>query len=187
MPRLTQVAHDQLAAVVQPGSFTIDATAGNGHDTAFLAKLVGKAGKVMAIDKQLQALINTDKRLIDEGLRKQAILIQGSHADMLDYAPTPWIHGVKAIVFNLGYLPGSDKSVNTSADSTHAALHVCKKLLAPGGLISILIYRGHDGGHDEESMIIQWVEANADFFAKVEWNDGDHPTDDSPRLLSLYY
>lgn len=42
----------QLLKVVEPGDFVIDATMGNGHDTAFLAELVGPSGEVFAFDIQ---------------------------------------------------------------------------------------------------------------------------------------
>ena len=35
---------------MEPGDFVIDATMGNGHDTAFLAELVGPSGEVFAFD-----------------------------------------------------------------------------------------------------------------------------------------
>ncbi len=41
------------AQVVQAGDTVVDATAGNGHDTLFLAKLVGPSGAVYAIDVQV--------------------------------------------------------------------------------------------------------------------------------------
>ena len=36
------IAHKIIAEHVQPGDLCIDATAGRGHDTAFLCELVGK-------------------------------------------------------------------------------------------------------------------------------------------------
>ena len=39
-------SHQLLKEVVEPGDFVIDATMGNGHDTAFLAELVGPSGEV---------------------------------------------------------------------------------------------------------------------------------------------
>lgn len=43
-------SHQLLKEVVEPGDFVIDATMGNGHDTAFLAELVGPSGEVFAFD-----------------------------------------------------------------------------------------------------------------------------------------
>ena len=62
------VTHRFLAAHVKPGSFAIDATAGNGGDTAFLCRLVGKTGRVLAMDIQPKAVENTRARLLAEGL-----------------------------------------------------------------------------------------------------------------------
>ena len=45
-------SHQLLKEVVELGDFVIDATMGNGHDTAFLAELVGPSGEVFAFDIQ---------------------------------------------------------------------------------------------------------------------------------------
>ena len=50
------VAKDHVAEALRPGDRAVDATAGNGHDTAFLAEAVGTAGGVWAFDVQPRAL-----------------------------------------------------------------------------------------------------------------------------------
>ena len=52
-------SHQLLKEVIQPGEIAVDATMGNGHDTLFLAQLVGRSGQVYACDLQAQALANT--------------------------------------------------------------------------------------------------------------------------------
>lgn len=42
------------AQVLRPGDVAVDATAGNGHDTLFLAQAVGPSGTVYAIDVQVR-------------------------------------------------------------------------------------------------------------------------------------
>ena len=59
------IAHKIIAEHVQPGDFCIDATAGRGHDTAFLCELVGKEGKVLAFDIQ-QAAVDSTRALLAE-------------------------------------------------------------------------------------------------------------------------
>ena len=54
--RLTELAHDYLAQQLKPGDRAIDATAGNGHDSAYMAQLVGPEGHVLAIDIQHAAI-----------------------------------------------------------------------------------------------------------------------------------
>ncbi|MEO0794277.1 MAG: class I SAM-dependent methyltransferase [Verrucomicrobiota bacterium] len=168
---------------LKSGNRVIDATAGNGHDTLWLAKYVSPGGHVTAIDRQAIALAQTRSRLQSAGYLESVELIEGSHADLIDMLPESERGEINAVVFNLGYLPGSDKHVITQSDSTRKALDASRCMLKSGGLLSILIYRGHPGGHEEEAMILRWIEENQSEFDEVTWNDGDHPTQDSPRLL----
>ena len=61
------IAHKIIAEHVQPGDLCIDATAGRGHDTAFLCELVGKEGKVLAFDIQQAAVDSTRALLAEKG------------------------------------------------------------------------------------------------------------------------
>ena len=60
---------------------------------------------------------------------------------------------VAAITFNLGYLPGSDKSIQTRAESTEEALAASIQLLSPGGHLCVTAYRGHSGGTAEAETV----------------------------------
>ena len=80
------VNHDFLRRTVQEGAFCIDATAGNGHDTAFLCGLVGESGKVLALDIQEQAVTNTRARLHEMGYDTVGTVVQDSHANLAQYA-----------------------------------------------------------------------------------------------------
>lgn len=64
--------------------------------------------------------------------------------------------------FNLGYLPGADKAATpTSWATTAAALDGAARVLAPGGIISVLCYTGHEGGGTEYEGVRQWAAARA--------------------------
>jgi len=52
LQRVLQYAQQLLKATVEEGDTVVDATAGNGHDTLFLAQLVGDSGQVYAFDVQ---------------------------------------------------------------------------------------------------------------------------------------
>lgn len=52
----------------------------------------------------------------------------------------------RLVAFNLGYLPGGDKTIITEPRTTLEALKVSKDILMPGGLISLVVYVGHPGG-----------------------------------------
>lgn len=127
----------------------VDATCGNGHDTVFLAQLVGKQGRVLAFDIQAQAIENTRQRLIEAGLADRVQLIQADHARLDEYLPDK----IKAAMFNLGYLPGSNHLFTTSALTTVAALEHCMKRLVGGGLVTVVAYPGHPGGGEEIEQV----------------------------------
>ena len=56
------------------------------------------------------------------------------------------IRSSRLVAFNLGYLPGGDKTITTVSETTQLALEATKKILIPGGLISLVVYVGHPGG-----------------------------------------
>ena len=53
----------------------VDGTLGNGHDTVFLAKLVGPNGHVYGFDIQEQAIVSTKKRLDRTQIKRQSYVI----------------------------------------------------------------------------------------------------------------
>jgi hypothetical protein len=149
--------HRFLSTNIKPGDTVIDATLGNGHDALFLAGHVGEEGHLFGFDIQAGAINNTLRQLISHQLDHRATLIMKSHAYMADFIPER-LHGhIKCIMFNLGYLPGSDKSVITLPESTLSALDIALNLLSEGGIISILAYSGHHGGADECSAVKAWA------------------------------
>ena len=158
---LTLLAQQAVAQVLRPGDLAIDATAGNGHDTVFLARQVGLQGKVYAFDIQPQALRNTAQRLRQHDVQATVQLIQAGHQQLDQYLPPSLPAPLSAAMFNLGYLPGSDKQVTTGAPGTLEALDKILQRLAPGGIISILAYRGHPGGKAETQAIEDWLDAHA--------------------------
>ncbi len=156
MPQLTEVAHTLVQEVLRPGGIAIDATVGNGHDTQFLADCVGPTGTVYGFDIQASALAATALRLAANGL-DNALLLQRSHAEMISALPERLHGAVNAVMLNLGYLPGGDKSVTSRTDSTIAAIRDALTLLAPSGLMTILAYTGHNGGADEALAVEQFL------------------------------
>jgi precorrin-6B methylase 2 len=157
--RLTEKVHCHLEAAVREGDFVIDATAGNGHDTLKLASLVGPKGRVMAIDVQEQAIASTRRCLQQAGHESQVRLIEGNHAEVLASLENTLEQKAAAIIFNLGYLPGSDKRLTTSAETTITAVKAALPLLAHGGLLLVTAYRGHPGGQAEAEVVARWAES----------------------------
>ena len=179
--RLVQLAHNQISEVLKPGDIGLDATAGNGHDTLFLAKQVGLSGKVFSIDIQPQAIQNTKILVQKNGLDAVVQLLLGSHCDLLSLVDERAHRQVKASMFNLGYLPGGDHAVITSASHTIQAITQAYELTSAGGIISILCYRGHSGGKGETLSVEELCESKQWFYEKREGSE--NPT--SPVLILI--
>jgi predicted methyltransferase len=151
--RMTKKVHHILTNHLKEGDQAIDATAGNGFDTLFLAKQVGPCGKVIAIDIQDSAIRSTREKLESTGLIDRVKLVTDDHAAVLRILIANNRGKVAAITFNLGYLPGSDKSIQTNAESTDVALAASIQLLSPGGYLCVTAYRGHSGGTAEAQAV----------------------------------
>ena len=149
------LAADVLARAVAPGDTVIDATMGNGHDTLFLCRLVGEAGRVYAFDVQPRAVENTEKRLEAAGVRQRAALFCLGHEHMADKVTEP----VAAAVFNLGWLPGGDHAVTTRWDTTRRAVDSALALLRPLGVLVICAYPGHPEGDRERAALTELLSA----------------------------
>lgn len=134
-----------ISQVLRSGGTAIDATAGRGNDTLYLAGLVGSGGRVFAFDTQADALQSTCLLLEKAGLADRVTLIEDSHEEMKKYVTGP----ADAVIFNLGYLPAGDHLYVTKPDTTVQALHSALDLLRPGGRIGLVIYTGHPGGTEE--------------------------------------
>ena len=151
--RPTQMAHREVEAVLRPGDLAIDATAGNGHDTVFLAERVGDTGKVLAFDVQAEAIAAARARVAD--LAGRVDFIHGSHVELSEHAAPG---SVAAVMFNLGYFPGGDHAVITRTGETLAALNAALVVLKPGGILTVVCYPGHPGGDEESAAVVAWCE-----------------------------
>jgi SAM-dependent methyltransferase len=154
---LTALARQSVGAVLESGALAIDATVGNGHDTLFLAARIAPGGRVAGFDIQPQALDTTRARLEHAGLADHVTLYPCGHQFMLERIPKDWRGRVSAVMFNLGYLPGGDKRLITRAVTTLPALRQALAMLRPGGLLSLMVYRGHAGADDETRAVAEWV------------------------------
>ncbi len=154
---LVHQAHEALSEILVDGDIAIDATVGNGHDTLFLARAVGEGGTVYGFDIQEAALDTAYRRLQAEGLAVRVSLYHAGHEAMAVVLPESVRTRVKAVMFNLGYLPGGDKHRTTGINTTLAALEQALSLLAPGGAVSVLAYPGHPGGWEETEAVKAWA------------------------------
>ncbi len=159
--KTTVWAMEIVGQYIKEGDTVIDATMGNGHDTLALAKLVGPKGSVIAFDVQPQALDNTRTLLESEGVtlcdaaREHGVrLILDTNANLRQYVGGS---GVAAVLFNLGYLPGGDKSVTTTKEETMTAVSAALDVVKPGGLVCAVLYSGHEQGAEEKAALLEWA------------------------------
>ncbi|BDE10904.1 class I SAM-dependent methyltransferase [Lactococcus cremoris] len=179
MLKQIEMAHWMLKDIINVDDVVVDATMGNGYDTLFLAEL---GAKVYAFDVQEAALEATEKRLENKAIKTQIVkkaspvdqstlslkeqtfnevsmtepsvdLILAGHEELINYVQSP----VKAAIFNLGYLPKTDKNIVTRAETTLSALSSLTDLLVVGGRIALVIYYGHEGGEEEKNAVINWA------------------------------
>ena len=147
------LAREVILRAVEPGDTVVDATMGNGHDTQMLCETVGPEGRVWAFDVQAQAVEETRNRLRAQGLDGRAELILSGHEHMAEYVQGP----VKAVMFNLGWLPGGDHAVTTRWETTRTAVESALDLLAPMGVLVICAYPGHAEGEREKQELAAFL------------------------------
>lgn len=155
-PDLTAVkfVQDFLAARLVHPRLCVDATCGNGGDTAFLCHLADPEGRVLGFDIQPEAITSTRARLKKQGLTAE--LICDSHANLLQYV-RPGTADI--VMFNFGWLPGADHAVFSTADSSIPALEAALQAVRPGGVVSAILYSGAVIGTDEKQAVLAWLRA----------------------------
>lgn len=170
LTKIVPLAQTLLAESIHRGDLAIDLTAGNGRDTLFLYRCVGPAGTVISFDVQHDALVNTAQMLAAENIpcsrhtsppqawTEGVHLVHTGHERLDEFIrQTP-----KAVVANLGYLPGGDKRLVTTSESTIRALSLAAALLGRGGRIAVVAYPGHPGGSEEAGEVDRWFSARDD-------------------------
>ena len=138
---------------LKEGDVCADFTMGNGHDTEFLSKTVGESGKVYAFDIQKAAVESTEKNLKAAGCPENYVLINDSHHNLKKYITEP----IKAGMFNLGYLPGGDKSITTMRETTLPTISDAIDMLGKDACLNIAVYPGHKEGELEGEEICEML------------------------------
>jgi hypothetical protein len=194
---LVNVAHDLIKNILHTGDIAIDATVGNGHDTVFLVEQVSPSGRVFGFDIQQAAIDSTglkvkpccrtgERVLSSTSLRPECLtLIHANHAEMAEKIPVRYHGKISAIMFNLGYLPGGDKSIITQTDTTLTAINIASRLLSSNGIITILAYPGHHGGDVETDQVENWCKQldKIQFKTSIVHSSGNNKS--APKLFVI--
>lgn len=147
------LAADYIRRTVREGDTVVDATMGNGGDTLFLAEIVGETGRVYGFDVQKEAVERTRARLESAGVQERATLLLAGHETMSEH-----VHDAPvAVMFNLGWLPGSEHIVTTRTETTLKAVGAAVDMIAPGGIVTVCIYPGHEEGRRELDALLAFA------------------------------
>ena len=181
----TNVAKNEVLKHLKTGDIAIDATAGNGHDTLWLANAIAPSGLVFAFDIQEHALNSTRQRLVKNEMLSLVNLHHTGHENLLQILPSEHHGQVAAIVFNLGFLPGGDPTLITKSDSTTQALKASLTVLKPGGILSVTLYPCHSGAQEEVDLVLSWfhqIDAKQ-FDSRIEHHPQGNPTSPYPLFV----
>jgi tRNA G37 N-methylase Trm5 len=160
------IIHRILSEHIKPGDICIDATAGRGKDTLFLAGLVGETGNVTAFDIQEAAVESTRELLREHGMGSRTNVLLESHEKMAEHAAPGT---VSAITFNFGWLPGGDHNVFTHPESSIAAIKAGLPLLRDEGIMTLIIYYGRETGFAERDALLAFLPTiDSDVYTVVE-------------------
>ncbi len=181
LERVIQYAQTLLRMSVAEGDIAVDATAGNGHDTVFLAELVGPNGYVYAFDVQKEAVDATLLRVLDYSYEDRVRVLNRGHETVDEFVTKE----IGAAIFNLGYLPGSDHTIVTKPNTTVEAIEKLLKLLKVGGMIVLVVYHGHEGGKEERDEVIRYVSELPQKYVHVLRYEFINQKNDPPFIIAL--
>lgn len=181
LQRVLQYAKHLLSQAVTEGEIAVDATSGNGHDTLFLAELVGESGHVYSFDIQEQAIDNTKNRLTEHGLLHRTTLILDGHENIEKY-----VHDeIAGAIFNLGYLPGANHEIITKGQTTISAIQQILARLKVGGMIVLVVYYGHVGGVSERDELLNYVKQLPQKYVQVAKYEFLNQKNNPPFVIAL--
>ena len=157
LTKTTELAMEITLQYVKEGDYVVDATCGNGNDTLSLAKAVGPKGDVLALDIQREA-IDASKKLMSEHDIKNVCFGQSNFTGMQKFSGFAFPdRAPSAIIFNLGYLPGGDKSITTRMEDSLVGIKEALELVAFDGVVTVVLYSGHEEGAREKDAILEFA------------------------------
>ena len=124
----------------------IDATVGNGYATLYLANYYKK---VIGLDIQELAIKRSKEKTKD---------LNNVEIQLEDFNNIGKYNYANLIIFNLGFLPGSNRKVKTQDYTSNLAVMEAYRIL--DGKMLIACYIQHEGGYDEYINLINTLNEN---------------------------
>ena len=136
----------ELALTSSKKQVAIDATVGNGYDTLFLAE---HFEKVIGIDIQPLAIRRSTEKTKD--LKNVELFLDDfNNIKIHKYA--------NVIIFNLGFLPGSNRKIKTQDYTSDKAILNAYDIL--DGIMLVACYVQHEGGIEEFNNLCNTLTKN---------------------------
>jgi len=179
--RINDFHHHLLAGFLRRGDSAVDCTVGQGRDALFLARAVGEGGHLFGLDIQPEAIAATRSRLLRSGVDEGRFTLLGeSHERIAEHVPP----GIGGAVYNLGYLPGGDRSVVTEPGTTLRSMDGALGLLRPEGVLGVTMYHRHEGGRREADAVLKFAASLPhSSFAVLHFHYPNLPGDPPSMLL----
>ena len=102
-------------------------------------------------------MINTEQKLTELNLLPQTTLFPLGHEHL--HAVLDEETEITAAIFNLGYLPKSNKEIITKPATTKQALDGLLPHLVKGSRIILVVYYGHEGGSEELDLVTNYTQS----------------------------
>lgn len=180
-----QLSHILMKNILSRAKVIVDATAGNGSDTLFLAKNALDDATIYAFDIQEKALQNAQLKIEqlktagkDSFTNLNINFICDSHDKVNDYVKDT----IDLAIFNLGYLPGGNHEITTKCDTTLNALKTMLNNLALNGCIAVVVYPGHDEGHKECQLVKEFAQSLSKKYFTAGWYQMINHNSNAPAL-----
>lgn len=125
-----------------------DMTLGNGYDSCNILSYLNGTGFLYALDIQDLA-INKSMENLKKINYNNYKLIKDSHINFDKYIKEE----IDLAIFNLGYLPGGDKSITTKSEDVLICIEKLLVKLKNNGLVLLTLYPGHKNGADEKECL----------------------------------
>lgn len=159
----TTLSHTLWSQVIKGGDIVIDATCGNGYDSLALGNLAltNESGILYCLDIQSKAIdVTKEKLMVAHSSSFQAGRIKIFQCSHVDFPAEILPGSVSAVVYNLGFLPGTHEDgpnrITTTVDNTMKSIENSLPLLKIGGMLSIMLYRGHPEGLVEANACLEF-------------------------------
>lgn len=175
--QILDIAQIHMKHYITKNDTVIDMTMGNGQDTLLLAEI---SKFVYAFDIQEIALTNTKVKMRASGLSNYKLILD-NHVNVLNH-----VHNFRYVVYNLGYLPGGDKAITTKNTETIKSLSTVLEQLDSGGMVFMVVYRGHSEGYQESKDLDIYLQTLNQHKYKVLKTYLPYQDNRPPYVLTIY-